>query len=125
MKQLLVTTMLTASLVVAGCAPADPIDPVAHYAEQVKQVIAALDAIHDQDSAMAAVDTYQSLIRSAEALASRADAAEPGERKVLSAKYGRLVEAGDARIKQHLRKLKAYPKAIAYGRMEWITNPSP
>jgi outer membrane murein-binding lipoprotein Lpp len=122
MKHLLVTTMLAASLVLAGCSPENPVNPVAHYADQVKQVIAALDAVHDEDSAMAAVDTYQSLIKSAEALASLADAAAPAERTVLSTKYFRMVEAGDVRIKQHMRKLKPYPKAIAYGHLESLTG---
>jgi len=125
MKQLLVTMMLATSLAVAGCAPEKPAGTVAQYTDEVKQVIAALDAIHDQDSAMAAADAYVSLVKSAEALASQAGAAEPAERKVLYAKYGRVVEAGDVRIKQHMHKLIAYPAALKYGHLEWMTSARP
>jgi len=125
MKQLLVMMMLTTSLAVAGCAPEKPAGTVSQYTDEVKQVIAALDAIHDEDSAMAAADAYVSLIKSAEALASQADAAEPAERNVLSAKYGRVVEAGDVRIKQHLHKLTAYPAALKYGHLESLTDTRP
>ena len=119
------TMMLAASLAVAACAPEHRATTVAQYTDEVKRVIAALDAIHDEDSAMAAVDAYMSLVRSAEALASQADAAEPAERKTLSAKYFRAVEAGDVRIKQHMHKLMAYPTAIKYGHLESMTGASP
>ena len=125
MKQLRVTMMLAASLSLAACAPEHRAATVAQYTDEVRQVIAALDAIHDEDSAMAAADAYMSLIRSAEALASQADAAEPAERKALSAKYFRAVEAGDVRIKQHMRKLMAYPAAVKYGHLEAMTGASP
>jgi hypothetical protein len=125
MRQLLVTMMLAASLSVAACAPEQRAATVAQYTDEVKQVIAALDAIHDQDSAMAAADAYMSLAKSAEALASQADAAEPAERKALSAKYFRAVEAGDVRIKQHMHKLMAYPAAVKYGHLEAMTGASP
>ena len=114
MKQLLVTIMLAASLVVAGCAPENPDEAVARYTDEVKQVIAAFDAIRDEDSAMAAAHAYVSILKSAETLGAQAAAKEPVEREVLFVKYSRAVQTGDARIRQHAHKLKAYPAALKY-----------
>ena len=125
MKQPLTTILLATSVSLAACAPEHRAATVAEYNDQVRQVIAAFDAIHDEASAMTAVDAYMSLGRSAEALASQADGADPAQRQAISTKFFRAVEAGDVRIRQHLRKLTAYPAAIKYGHLEALTGTSP